>query len=109
MDLLIAIKEEQAFICNLPVVEGPDKIVERLELERADSMEEVFSFKRGDTVIDDNNNTHVVADIVAPAQYAAPAEWYITTPSGDKVNILSLKGTVIKEVPKYYVDGLLAS
>lgn len=109
MDLIIAIKEEQAFICNLPVVENADRVAERLELEGAESMEEALSFKRGDTVIDDNNNTHVVADIVAPTQRATPEDWYIVTQTGENVSILQIKGTVIKEVPKYHIDGLLAS
>lgn len=105
MDLLIATKEERAFICKPIAVENADELMGRLEEEGAPSAASIFTFKEGDTVIDDDNNTHVVAEIHTPTSY--PEEWCITTENGI-VPIIVLKGTVIKEVPKYHIDGLLS-
>lgn len=107
MDLIIAIKEEQAFICNIPTIENADEELHRLELEGAESMDEIFTFKKGSMVIDDSDELHTVADICTSIDLPM-TEWYITTSSGAAVNVFDLKGTVIKEVPKYHIDGLLA-
>lgn len=108
MDLIIAIKEERAFICNIPVKENHEEIMDRLEKEGAENAEEVFSFKRGDTVIDDDDNTHKVADIHAPIAASSYTEWIYTDESGIIRNIVSIKGTLVKEVPKYHIEGLLS-
>lgn len=105
MDLIIAIKEEHAFICNIPVKENHEEIMDRLEKEGAENAEEVFSFKRGDTVVDDN--PHKVADIHA-LMAASYTEWTYTDEDGTVHNIVSIKGTLIKEVPKYHIEGLLS-
>lgn len=106
MDLIIAIKEERAFICNIPVKENHEEIMDRLEKEEAENVEEVFSFKRGDTVVDDDNNPHKVVDIHAPA--TSYTEWLYTDENGIIRSIASIKGTLIKEVPKYHIEGLLS-
>lgn len=106
MDLIIAIKEERAFICKVPVKENHEEIMDRLEEEGAENAEEVFSFKRGDTVVDDN--PHKVVDIHAPMAVSSYMEWTYTDENGTVRNIISIKGTLIKEVPKYHIDGLLS-
>lgn len=106
MDLIIAIKEERAFICNVPVKENHEEIMTRLE--GAGSAREVFSFKQGSTVIDDDNNLHTVVSINAPMSAKSPLYWFYTDENGETHSVLDIKGTLIKEVPKYHIEGLLS-
>ena len=105
MDLTIAIKEERAFVCKPLAVEDSDEVMGRLEQEGAQSAAAIFNFKEGDTVIDDDDNIHVIKEIHAPID--KPEEWCIVV-DDHIVPIMMLKGTVIKEVPKYHIDGLLS-
>lgn len=108
MDLIIAIKEERAFICNIPVKENHEEIMTRLEDEGAMSAREVFSFKQGSTVIDDDNNLHTVVSINAPMSARSPLDWFYTDENGETHGVIDIKGTLIKEVPKYHIEGLLS-
>lgn len=108
MDLIIAIKEERAFICKPSTKENGDDLMDRLVEEGADSAEEVFTFKRGDTVVDDDDNPHKVVDIHAPMNASSYTEWIYTDENGIRHNIVGIKGTLIKEVPKYHIDALLS-
>lgn len=101
MDLIIAIKEEHAFICNIPVKENHEEIMTRLE--GAMSAREVFSFKQGSTVID--NNLHTVVSINAPMSARSPLNWFYTNENGETHSVLDIKGTL---VPKYHIEGLLS-
>lgn len=107
MDLIIAIKDETAYICNPPVKENHQEIMDRLEAENAGNVEEVLSFKRGDTVIDDSDNKHVINDIKV-STYMPAGLWKITDTEGNTIPVFRVKGTIIKEVPKYHIDGLLS-
>lgn len=82
--------------------------MDRLEEEGADSAEEMFTFKRGDTVVDDDNNPHKVVDIRAPMNASSYGDWIYTDENGTVHNIVDIKGTLVKEVPKYHIDGLLS-
>lgn len=108
MDYLIAINGETAYICKLPVVEDVQAVAERLEREENPNMEELIAFKRGDVVLDLSNNLHHVTDIHMPSEIANSTEWYITDNNGEHTSIESIKGILIKEVPKYHIDGLLS-
>lgn len=104
MDLIIAIKEERAFICNVLVKENHEEIMTRLE--GAVSAKEVFSFKQGSTVIDDD--LHTVVSINAPMSARSPLDWFYTDENGETHSVMDIKGTLIKEVPKYHIEGLLS-
>lgn len=108
MDLIIAIKEDRAFICKPPVKKDCEEIIMRLEEAEAENAETVFSFIRGDVVIDDNDNLHKVIDIHAPFDAESPYSWGYKDENGAVHRISELKGVLIKEVPKYYIDGLLS-
>lgn len=108
MDYIIAIKGEIAYICKEPVVDDALEVSNRLEAEGAPDIEPALAFKRGDIVVDEEKNTHQVADIHVPLDSNNSTDWYITNDKGEKVLLESLRGVLIKEVPKYHVEGLLS-
>lgn len=103
MDYIIVTKEERAFICSPLAKELSQETQLALSTGEDIPFEVIFSFNEGSIVVDDSDNLHEVKEIIMDDQ-----DWLILDKEGNKISILDLKGTLIKEVPKYHIDGLLS-